>query len=84
MGLLILIIAGGVLGWLGAILTQVDDSQGILENMLSGTAGAVLAALIVSRESIIGSISADTLLWSVVGAFAVTSLVDLVRRQLVR
>ncbi len=81
MGLLILMIAGGVLGWLAAILTTVEDSQGVLENVLAGTAGAVLGALIVSRESIVRSVSADTMLWAVVGAFAVTSLIHVVRRQ---
>ncbi|WP_114521368.1 GlsB/YeaQ/YmgE family stress response membrane protein [Altererythrobacter sp. ZODW24] len=84
MGLLILIVAGGVLGWLAAILAQIEDDQRILQNIVAGIAGSLLAGLLANSESLIGAVSADSLLWSVLGALGATALVHQLRNRLAR
>ncbi len=82
MGLIILIVVGGVMGWLAAILMQIENDQHILQNMVAGIAGAVIVGLLVSSESVVGAVSADTLLWAVLGSSVAATLVHQVRCRL--
>ena len=84
MGLIILIVVGGILGWLASIVMRTDGQQGILLNVVVGIVGALLAGLVVNGGSITGDINMMSLLWSFLGAVVLLAIVNLVRRGSVR
>lgn len=89
MGLIILIIVGGVLGWLASIVMRTDAQQGIFLNVIVGIVGAVLAGFILNPllgggNIMAGDFSASSLLVSFVGAVVLLAIVNLVRRGAVR
>jgi uncharacterized membrane protein YeaQ/YmgE (transglycosylase-associated protein family) len=43
MGLLILLIVGGVIGWLASLVMRTDAQQGILLNVVVGIIGSFIA-----------------------------------------
>lgn len=89
MGIIILIIVGGILGWLASIVMRTDAQQGIFLNVVVGIVGAVLAGLIINPLIGGGSItqgdfSVSSLLVSFLGAVVLLAIVNLVRRGSVR
>ena len=89
MGLIILLIVGGVVGWLASIIMRPDAQQGIFLNVVVGIVGAVLAGLIVTpliggAPITSGSISIQSVLVSLVGAVALLAIINLFRRGSVR
>jgi uncharacterized membrane protein YeaQ/YmgE (transglycosylase-associated protein family) len=89
MGLIILIIVGGILGWLASIVMRTDGQQGILLNVVVGIVGALLAGFILNPligggNIMAGDFSASSLLVSFVGAVVLLAIVNLVRRGAVR
>src|SRR3546814_7010301 len=48
MNLILVIIVGGILGWLASLIMRTDAQQGILLNVVVGIVGAFLAGLILS------------------------------------
>ena len=45
MGLLVVLVIGGVIGWLASLLTDTDEQMGIAANVVVGCVGAVLGQL---------------------------------------
>ena len=45
---LLIIIIGGILGWLASIVMRTDAQQGILLNIVVGIVGAILGGLLLS------------------------------------
>jgi uncharacterized membrane protein YeaQ/YmgE (transglycosylase-associated protein family) len=89
MGLIILIIVGGILGWLASIVMRTDAQQGILLNVVVGIIGALLAGLILNPligggNIMSGDFSAVSLLVSFLGAVVLLAIVNLFRRGSVR
>lgn len=89
MGLIILLIVGGVLGWLASIFMRTDGQQGILLNVVVGVVGAVLAGLILNPmigggNIMNGDFSLSALLVSFLGAVILLAIVNLFRRGSVR
>lgn len=89
MGLIILIIVGGVLGWLASLVMRTDGQQGILLNIVVGIVGAFVAGLIVNPmlgggNIMNGDFSASSLLVSFLGAVVLLAIVNLFRRGSVR
>ena len=89
MGLIILIIVGGILGWLASIVMRTDRQQGIFLNVVAGVVGALLAGLILNPlvgggNILSGDFSASSLLVSFIGAVVLLAIVNLVRRGTVR
>ncbi len=89
MGLIILIIVGGILGWLASIVMRTDGQQGILLNVVVGIVGALLAGFILNPllgggNIMAGDFSASSLLVSFIGAVVLLAIVNLVRRGAVR
>lgn len=87
--LIVLLIVGGVLGWLASIVMRTDAQQGILLNIVVGIVGAVLAGFIITPligggTIMQGSFSAVSLLVSFLGAVVLLAIVNLVRRGSVR
>jgi len=89
MGLIILIIVGGILGWLASIVMRTDGQQGIFLNVIVGIVGALLAGFILNPmigggNIMAGDFSASGLLVSFVGAVVLLAIVNLVRRGSIR
>jgi len=89
MGLIILIIVGGILGWLASIVMHTDGQQGVFLNVVVGVVGAVLAGFILNPllgggNIMSGDFSLKALLVSFGGAVVLLALVNLVRRGAVR
>ncbi|MDR6851306.1 putative membrane protein YeaQ/YmgE (transglycosylase-associated protein family) [Sphingomonas sp. BE123] len=87
--LIVLLVVGGVLGWLASIVMRTDAQQGIFLNIVVGIVGALLAGLIITPliggASITdGSFSVTSLLISFLGAVVLLGIVNLVRRGSVR
>lgn len=89
MGLIILIIVGGILGWLASIVMRTDGQQGILLNVVVGIIGALLAGFILNPligggNIMSGDFSASSLLVSFLGAVVLLAIVNLFRRRSIR
>lgn len=70
MGLIIVMVVGAVLGWLAAIVVNRDDRVGTAICAVAGLAGALAAAALTGDVPLAIGISAQQLLWSVIGAVA--------------
>ena len=89
MGLIILIVVGGILGWLASIVMRTDGQQGIFLNVIVGIVGALLGGFLLAPllnfgGSITEGISVPSLLVSFLGAVILLAIVNLVRRGSVR
>jgi uncharacterized membrane protein YeaQ/YmgE (transglycosylase-associated protein family) len=89
MGIIILIVVGGVLGWLASLVMRTDGQQGILLNVVVGIVGAFIAGLIVNPmlgggNIMNGDYSASSLLVTFLGAVVLLAVVNLARRGSVR
>jgi uncharacterized membrane protein YeaQ/YmgE (transglycosylase-associated protein family) len=89
MGLLLVLIVGGVIGWLASIVMRTDGQQGIILNVIVGVVGAVLGGflltpLIGGAPITSGALDARSLLVSFLGAIILLAIVNLARRGSVR
>jgi uncharacterized membrane protein YeaQ/YmgE (transglycosylase-associated protein family) len=89
MGLLLVLIVGGVIGWLASIVMRTDGQQGIIINVVVGIVGAVLGGflltpLIGGAPITSGALDVRSLLVSFLGAIILLAIVNLVRRGSVR
>lgn len=76
MGLLIVLIVGAVLGWLAAIIVDRDDRVGTAICAFVGLTGALIAALLAGDVPLALGVSAQQLLWSVLGAMLAISVTN--------
>ena len=89
MGLVILLIVGGLIGWVASMIMRTDGQQGIFLNVVVGIVGAVLAGFIVTplvggAPITSGEISITSVLVSLLGAIVLLAIINLVRRGSVR
>jgi uncharacterized membrane protein YeaQ/YmgE (transglycosylase-associated protein family) len=89
MSLIILIVVGGILGWLASILMRTDGQQGIILNVVVGIVGALLAGFLVTpliggAPITGGSFSALSLFTSFLGAVILLAIVNFFRRGSIR
>ena len=89
MGLIILIVVGGIIGWLASLVMRTDAQQGLLLNIVVGIVGALLAGfllnpLIGGGNIMAGDFSASALIVSFLGAVVLLAIVNLFRRGSVR
>lgn len=89
MGLIILVLVGGVIGWLASMVMRTDAQQGVLLNVVVGIVGALLAGFILNPmigggNIMNGDLSASSLIVSFLGAVVLLAIVNLVRRGSVR
>jgi uncharacterized membrane protein YeaQ/YmgE (transglycosylase-associated protein family) len=85
MGLIILIVVGGIIGWLASIVMRTNGQQGILLNVVVGIVGALVASfllnpLIGGGNIMAGDFSVSSLLVTFAGAVVLLAIVNLVRR----
>jgi uncharacterized membrane protein YeaQ/YmgE (transglycosylase-associated protein family) len=89
MGLIVLIIVGGILGWLASMVMRTDGQQGIFLNIVVGIVGALLAGFILNPligggNIMNGDLSMSSLLVSFLGAVVLLAIVNMFRRGSVR
>ncbi|WP_265587830.1 GlsB/YeaQ/YmgE family stress response membrane protein [Sphingomicrobium arenosum] len=86
---ILIIIVGGILGWLASIVMRTNAQQGILLNIVVGIVGAILGGLLLNPligggAITSGDFSVSSLLVSLLGAIILLAIVNLVRRGRVR
>ncbi|KQN80154.1 transglycosylase [Sphingomonas sp. Leaf67] len=89
MGLIILLVVGGIIGWVASLIMRTDGQQGIVLNVVVGIVGALLAGFLVTpliggAPITSGVISVPSILVSLVGAIVLLAIVNLFRRGTVR
>ncbi|PAX06956.1 GlsB/YeaQ/YmgE family stress response membrane protein [Sphingomonas lenta] len=89
MNLVILLVVGGIIGWVASLIMRTDAQQGVLLNVVVGIVGALLAGLIITPliggASITdGALNITSILISLLGAVVLLAIVNLVRRGRVR
>lgn len=89
MGIILMIVIGGIIGWLASMIMRTDAQQGIILNIVVGIVGALLAGfllnpLIGGGNIMAGDFSISALLVSLLGAVVLLAIVNLFRRGSVR
>lgn len=89
MTLLLILIVGGVIGWLASILMRTDAQQGIFLNIVVGIVGALVAGFLITpliggAPITSGSFDILSLIASFLGAVVLLAIVNLFRRGSVR
>lgn len=85
MNILLILIVGGILGWLASLVMRTDGQQGIFLNIVVGIIGAVLAGFLVTpliggAPITSGAFDIRSLVVSFVGALILLAIVNMVRR----
>jgi uncharacterized membrane protein YeaQ/YmgE (transglycosylase-associated protein family) len=89
MTLLLILLVGGIIGWLASILMRTDAQQGIFLNIVVGVVGAVIAGFIITpliggAPITSGAFDIMSLFASFLGAVVLLAIVNLFRRGSVR
>jgi len=89
MNLIILLIVGGLIGWVASMIMRTDAQQGVILNVVVGIVGAMLAGFFVTpliggAPITSGALNIQSVLISLVGAVILLAIVNLVRRGSVR
>jgi uncharacterized membrane protein YeaQ/YmgE (transglycosylase-associated protein family) len=89
MNIIILLVVGGVIGWLASIVMRTDGQQGIFLNIAVGIVGAILAGFIITpliggAPITNGAFDIMSLVSSFLGAVVLLAIVNLFRRGRVR
>lgn len=89
MNIIILLVVGGILGWLASIVMRTDAQQGIFLNIVVGIVGALLAGFLVTpliggAPITDGAFDIRSLFASFIGAVILLAIVNLLRRGRVR
>jgi len=87
--LIIMLIVGGILGWLASIVMRTDGQQGLFLNVVVGVIGAMLAGFLLTpflggAPITTGAFDIKSLFVSFLGAVVLLAIVNLVRRGSVR
>jgi uncharacterized membrane protein YeaQ/YmgE (transglycosylase-associated protein family) len=88
-GLLIVLVVGGIIGWLASLVMRTDGQQGIVLNVVVGIVGALIAGFLLTpvlggAPITTGALDIRSLLVSFLGAVVLLAIVNLVRRGSVR
>ena len=89
MNIIIMLIVGGIIGWLASIVMRTDGQQGIILNVVVGIVGAMLAGFLLTpllggAPITSGALDIRSLVVSFLGALVLLAVVNLVRRGSVR
>lgn len=89
MNIIIILVVGGILGWLASIVMRTDGQQGIFLNIIVGIVGAFLAGFIITpliggAPITSGNFDIRSLIASFLGAVVLLAIVNMFRRGRVR
>jgi uncharacterized membrane protein YeaQ/YmgE (transglycosylase-associated protein family) len=87
--LILILIVGGLIGWIASIVMRTNAQQGVLLNIIVGIVGALLAGFLLAPLFGTGTLtqgdfSLPALLVSLLGAIVLLAIVNLFRRGAVR
>ncbi len=81
MGLILLLLVGAILGWLGSIVLRREDKTGILTCVSAGMAGSLLVGFLTGSVSLLSGVGGLQLIWASLGAIAAVALASMVRAR---
>lgn len=86
LGILLLVVAGALLGWLASIIARIETGPGIILDVGVGIGGALIAGLLVnplvgSGNIVEGRFGLLALFVALLGATLLLALVNLLRRD---
>ena len=89
MYIIIILVVGGILGWLASLVMRTDWQQGIFLNIIVGIVGAFLAGFLITpliggAPITSGNFDIMSLVASFLGAVVLLAIVNLFRRGRVR
>ena len=89
MNIIIMLIVGGLIGWVASMIMRTNAQQGVILNIIVGIVGALLAGLLLAPLLGTGTLtqgdfSLSSLLVSLLGAVVLLAIVNLFRRGAVR
>ena len=89
MNLIIMLIVGGIIGWLASIVMRTDGQQGLFLNIVVGIVGAMLAGVVITpflggASITTGALDIKSLFVSFLGAVVLLGIINLFRRGSVR
>lgn len=89
MNIIIMLIVGGILGWLASMVMRTDGQQGLFLNIVVGVVGAILAGYLITpflggAPITTGAFDIKSLFMSFLGAVVLLGIVNLIRRGSVR
>jgi uncharacterized membrane protein YeaQ/YmgE (transglycosylase-associated protein family) len=85
MNLIIMLIVGGVIGWLASMVMRTDGQQGIIMNVVVGIVGSILAGYLLTpflggAPITTGAFDIKSLFVSFLGAIVLLAIVNFIRR----
>ena len=85
MGIIIMLVVGGLIGWVASMIMRTDGQQGIFLNIVVGIVGAVLSGYFVTpflggAPITTGSFDMKSLVVSLLGALILLAIINLIRR----
>jgi len=89
MTLILILLVGGVIGWLASILMRTEAQQGIFLNIVVGVVGALIAGVVITpliggAPITSGNFDILSLFASFLGAVILLAIVNLFRRGSIR
>ena len=89
MGIILMLIIGGLIGWVASMIMRTDAQQGIFLNIVVGIVGAFIGGLLFSSllggpPITSGALNITSLLVSLLGAVVLLAIINLFRRGAVR
>jgi uncharacterized membrane protein YeaQ/YmgE (transglycosylase-associated protein family) len=87
--IIILLVVGGIIGWIASLIMRTDAQQGIFLNIVVGIVGALLAGFLVTPliggvPITSGGFSIQSMFVSLIGAVILLAIVNLFRRGTAR
>ncbi len=85
MNIILVIVIGGIIGWIASMIMRTDAQQGVFMNIVVGVVGSLLAGFILTPflggvPITSGELSVSSLLISLLGAVVLLAIVNMVRR----
>jgi len=89
MNIIVLLVIGGVIGWIASLIMRTDAQQGIILNVVVGIVGSMLGGWFLSPLFGVSTINQSNfslpgLLGSLLGAVVLLAIVNLFRRGTAR
>lgn len=89
MTLILVLVVGGLIGWLASMVMRTDAQQGIILNVVVGVIGSLIAGVLVTpliggAPITSGSFDLLSLVSSLFGALILLAVINLLRRGSIR
>ena len=84
MNFLIMLIVGGIAGWLASMVMRTDGQQGIILNVIVGIIGGFLGGFLLPMVGLSFAGTLGYLITALIGAVVLLAIVNLFRRGRVR